>query len=69
MMKTYTYQLYDILSRVKFTAKHESTGGIELNLLCDKFNDDNCELLDLTSEVSSTLAICSIISTVRFQTL
>lgn len=60
----YIYQLYDMLSRVRFTAKHDSTGGIELNLLCDKFNDDNCELLDLTSEVSSALAICSIISIV-----
>lgn len=53
-----------MFSRVRFTAKHESTGGIELNLLCDKFNDDNCELLDLTSDVSSTLTICSIISIV-----
>lgn len=58
-----------MFSRVKFTAKHDKTGGIELNRLCDKFNDDNCELLDLTSEVSSALAICSIISTERFQTL
>lgn len=58
-----------MLSRVKFTAKHDNTGGIELKLLCDKFNDDNCELLDFTSVVSSALAICSIISTVRFQTL
>lgn len=58
-----------MFSRVKFTAKHDSTGGIELNLLCDKFNEDNCELLDLTSEASSTLAICSIISIERFQTL
>lgn len=58
-----------MLSRVKFTAKHDNTGGIELNLLCDKFKHDNCELLDLTSEVSSTLAICSIISIVRFHTL
>lgn len=63
------YQLYDMFSRVRFTAKHDSTGGIELNLLCDKFNDDNWELLDLTSDVSSTLTICSIISIVRFQTL
>jgi len=58
-----------MFSRVRFTAKHDSTGGIELNLLCDKFNDDNCELLDLTSDASSTLTICSIISIVRFQTL
>lgn len=69
LLVIFYYQLYDILSRVKFTAKHESTGGIELKLLCDKFNDDNCELLDFTSEASSTLAICSIISTVRFHTL
>jgi len=58
-----------MFSRVRFTAKHDSTGGIELNRLCDRFNDDNCELLDLTSDVSSTLTICSIISIVRFQTL
>lgn len=64
MIKYEIYQLYEMLSRVKFTAKHDKTGGIELNLLCDKFNDDNCELLDLTSEVSSNLTICSIISTV-----
>jgi len=53
-----------MLSLVKFTAKQDKTGGIELNLLCDKFNDESCELFDLMFEVSSTLAICSIISTV-----
>lgn len=64
LIETQIYQLYEMLSLVKFTAKQDKTGGIELNLLCDKFNDDSSELLDLMFEVSSTLAICSIISTV-----